>query len=497
MGLPRFIAIHDPTQRLSAVWTRQSPAATWELQSLPFRWESLDRVFRVGVTDGDASGAVSASSMTPLYSSQRAGVQIVSDCPAVAAAAAGKTELNGEALLLEHIFGFVPNEQSMFRGVHRCCAGRQGDDAKSGHGEARTDLLNVVEQACTAGLWLELTGGFDSQMVLALALTTGVKPPAAFTIGEPGNFDVVEASRVSQLLGIRHIRVPMSSNEPRISEEIRRSLIDSRYGLNPIEIAHIYASLDVIDDDRQGQISGVGGEACGHFYSLGLPHMIDRRMQGLTRAYAAKHLSEAVRCFGSVACRAAMRDFRRWWSSERMDGDAFYVKGRLANWAAPVLVASSERYQSVNPLMTDAYRAWISAMPGGGRERQRHALREMCKEHPEINSFTPLQAARSTLSQIRSSTRRLAAASGLRSRRLSPEWVRNAHIAIQEYGSETIRAIALELGCLTSRADDIASGKPYAARLIGLLVKCHEARLQASRERVMLPEQVVAHLGQA
>ena len=82
--------------------------------------------------------------------------------------------------------------------------------------DARTDplqippdsesILHPVEhlKRHSSPLFLELTGGLDSRLSLAILLNSGIKPACAMTIGQPDSPDVRVARSIAKAVGVDH-----------------------------------------------------------------------------------------------------------------------------------------------------------------------------------------------------------------------------------------------------------------------------------------------------
>lgn len=327
--------------------------------------------------------------------------------------------LNGlsldEAGLSERLLlGFHVSDSTIFAGVHRIGDGfsrseieadREGIrlisssiDDPVGDGNLQ-DVAQIVASAFESGAALELTGGCDSRLLLALGLSAGCRPKLAFTIDTQGSEeDAAIAGELCTRIGAEHLRIPVDTETGR---DANAMVLDGRRfvgAAGSLVQATSYAWLPsvyrVLSPRRDAQVTGAGGEVATGFYDTPLDALcsipIARRLW-LKRRLMRPGVSDVwlggagrsmrARCVDR--CDALLIDDGPWQDRTR----GFYLRQRLRSWAAPVLVGSGGWYRPVAPLLSRAYMQWAWSQPVSarrGRDAQRSAIARLAPDLADI-----------------------------------------------------------------------------------------------------------------
>ncbi|MDY7109389.1 MAG: hypothetical protein SYC29_12205 [Planctomycetota bacterium] len=237
-------------------------------------------------------------------------------------------------------------------------------------------LTETVARALQRGDALELTGGVDSRLVLALALHAGVRPDLAFTLGNDDDEDVRLARMICRRFGIRHLALPVVVEERTIISEAHRFVTGSGFASNACAYGWLPGVFDRLSDRRTGQVGGCGGEFgtgircpsldCG----VNLPlvrrwwvrlRLIDTatRLDDLFGRDEGRRLNDQV----EQTLLAAMQ---RRPDTHRARFDGFYLDHyltqRMPMASGGVLVASAGWYRPLQPFMHGAYIEWGRAL---------------------------------------------------------------------------------------------------------------------------------------
>lgn len=267
-------------------------------------------------------------------------------------------------------------------------------------------LVEMVGSAFQDGADVELSGGCDSRLVLALGCAAGVRPRTAVTMGQPGSFDVDCAAAIAEDLGIPHRIEPFPSGEDPDWESIRRFWLRSGCSIDPLEYAWVPTTFGSRFPHDRTQLSGVGGEIASGFYAFRGDETSLRLAgwQRLIRYRMAKrrHLLASMGREGTRLLELAIDRV-----TDRIEGSGtwrefglrMYVEERCRSWAGSVLAASSMLYRPLAPLLTPEYRSLCE--PAASREHGRAWQHELIgRLEPRLLRF-PFQPKWSTLRKLR------------------------------------------------------------------------------------------------
>jgi hypothetical protein len=326
---------------------------------------------------------------------------IVSTRPDLIAALIG-SELSTRALAELLLVGFFPDDHSMFDGVHRLRPGEwigfdvhqglrtgarsQASGASHEFSGSASDCIDALRESVARsferGHMLELSGGVDSRLVLALGLSAGSKPATALTIGDGGSedADVEIARRICRTMGIDHIVQQAEAEQADVVEDGRLFAMQSGFAVNACSYAWLPGVFRRLDGRRSGQIGGGGGECAGGFYYTPLDGFC--RFEPFSRAWIRRRFLHAgiaiAELFGREIARELRTDIERHLlslidrqSHWRAAMDELYRAQRLPHTAGPVLSASAAWYEPYHPLLTQPYHQWATCLSIADRHHRR------------------------------------------------------------------------------------------------------------------------------
>lgn len=313
------------------------------------------------------------------------------------------------ALLEGSAMGFQLGARTLFKSVKRllpwerttCRSGKLFIEPESAIECPAAILDFLTSQVCSAfedGVALELTGGLDSRLLLAVALRKGVKPKLSFTIGDQTNADVMTAAAIAKQYDFPHVTLPVMVQEDRIKQDTFDFVRASGYAVNAAAYAWLPATLSPLNNLRTAQMSGLGGEFVGGFYYTPLDSLIEplrlqavwvksRLMQPWIEYTRLWH-RDIYRELEAELIREVVERINEFPGPWRERLDSFYRRQRVRRWALPVLDASNNYYTVFAPLLSPEYYAWALSLPVQKR-MDRTAQRELLQAaHPELANLT-------------------------------------------------------------------------------------------------------------
>ncbi len=321
----------------------------------------------------------------------------------------------------------------------------------------------TVTDAFDRGYAMELSGGVDSRLVLAIGLHAGVAPRMAFTLGEDDDDDVRIARLICDRCNIQHRVLPVEIDPTSIAADAYDFAIRSGFATNACTHAWMPAAFQELSALRTGQIGGGGGECASGFYYG--PADFLRGSQALdelwVRARLFKSGIELKKIFGRIRGRllaadvtkTALRNLRMGTGAWRDASDAFYLSQRVPNAGGPVLSASACWYDPVQPLLHLPHIEWTRSLTSSQRAHrstQMTLIHELYPALGEIRYSGGRRYARSRGAKIKQQMRRFAVAATkighrLGNRRVGPD--QGADVAAEalvqnESVREAIRALA-------------------------------------------------------
>jgi hypothetical protein len=341
--------------------------------------------------------------------------------PALLAALVG-SRMSAASFSQALLVGYLLNDCSIFEHIHRLRPGEMIRIAGDGSSDiaaapdrtttthaSRAELIaRVADRVATSfeqGDALELSGGMDSRLVLAMGLSRGVRPRLAFTIGEPGDEDVAFARAICRKTGVEHRRLPTAASGDALESDGLRFVEQSGYTVDANAYAWLPSVFRRLSDDRDAQIGGGGGECAGGFYDSPLDGLARLPGGGLEWWIRRRLLIGGVRLSDLLETEAArglestvVRRAQRWFAARshepwRATTARFYREQRVPNAGGGVLSASACWYRPLQPLLGAAFQAWCDTLAPGerrGRATQRALLQTLAPDLAEI----PLQGGR-------------------------------------------------------------------------------------------------------
>lgn len=264
--------------------------------------------------------------------------------------------------------------------------------------EPLATLGERIAASMNDGACLELTGGVDSRLLLALGIGSGGTPGRAFTIGDDGDPDVRIARALADELGMEHRTLAIDADEAdeaRLLDDTRAFVDESGQVCNAAAYGWLPSMFRRLEDFRSEQLSGVGGEVGEGFYYTGLDRLFElvNSPRLWLRARAVVDGGRWARLFEPGVCSRRLREVarertelyeRKPW---RLRTDDFYLHARIHGWAVPVIRASAAWYQPITPFLSAEYLAWsksLSAQQRHGRAAQREQIARLA---PQISGI--------------------------------------------------------------------------------------------------------------
>lgn len=314
-------------------------------------------------------------------------IMAVGDDPSVLAGL-GPAQLDSIAVYEDLSYGFHFGSRTLFQGVRRL---RRNERVVFGKGTARLETADLqpdngtsrdeyvrrlsvmTARSFSQGYALELSGGRDSRLLLAMGAAEGEMPNLAITFGEETSADVRIARRITTSLNIEHHVLPIAVNPETAVADAIEFVPLTGYISNACAYAWMPALFRRLAQYREGQVTGQGGEILGGFYYSGLDRFVE--VTGLLDPWIRLRLeipgNLASRIFrSSVAkyCRAASRAevrgvLRQKQGSWRERLDQSYRTERMEMWCYPGLVAYCHWYKILAPFLEPDYLLFADMTP--------------------------------------------------------------------------------------------------------------------------------------
>lgn len=293
-------------------------------------------------------------------------------------------------------------------------------------------ITPTITDAFDAGHALELSGGVDSRLVLAIGLHAGVKPRLAFTLGSDDDEDVQIAQLICDRFDIDHLTLPVEIDPTRIAADAFDFVMRSGFAANACGYAWLPAAFEQLSSRRTAQIGGGGGECASGFYYgpadfLGASRALDELW---VRARLFKSGVEMTGMFGRTRGRllsadvtnTALRILRAKHCTWREASDAFYLTQRVPNAGGPVLCASACWYEPLQPLLHRPHIEWtrsLTASQRAHRRTQMSLIHQLDAALGEIRYSGGRAYARTCGAKLRQRVRRFSSAARKIRRRLA------------------------------------------------------------------------------
>lgn len=281
------------------------------------------------------------------------------------------------ALLDDLLLGFRTDGRSAFGRVLPCGSARALEYSPDGIRRMEDDsgpdldaLARRIARAMDDGACIELTGGVDSRLLMALGVSAGGKPSAAFTIGSDQDPDVIVARQIAELLGMEHRALTVRMEADRLPDDARAFVAESGFVCNAAAYGWLPSVFRALAPWRTAQLSGVGGEIGEGFYYSGFDGLF-QRLNSPRLWMRARVVVDGGRWAGlfepgifwdrlrTVARETACLRAPGAW---RQRTDAFYTDARIHGWAIPVIRASAAWYEPITPFLSAEYLAWARGL---------------------------------------------------------------------------------------------------------------------------------------
>jgi asparagine synthase (glutamine-hydrolysing) len=259
------------------------------------------------------------------------------------------------------------------------------------------DVGPIVADAFSRGASLELTGGIDSRLLLAIGLAAGAAPRLAITVGSEQHDDVLIAQRICSELGIDHAVGSGDADLSSLVADGREFVSRSGYGANACFVAALPAAFRELGQLRQASVSGSGGEIAEGFYYTPLDRFctfdavakqwVQRRLFITGRRARGLFAAQYAEGFDRMIIDEAVSYLEQTQGTWRDSTDALYREQRMRQWAGPVLAASRWWYRPVLPFLSAPYLQWSASLDESSRlnrRGQRDAIAELRPDLAEI-----------------------------------------------------------------------------------------------------------------
>jgi len=400
-------------------------------------------------------------------------VRAVGDDPCVVATL-GSKQIDPVGLYEDLCYGFHFEARTLFEGVRRLRRDERivwtGDSAtvqratlslEDGPGpeECLEQLARLTANYFEQGYALELSGGRDSRVLLAMGAALGVKPKLAITIGQEDCPDVAIARCIAESFRIKHYVFPIRIEGERLVDDANEYVSRSGYLSNACAYAWMPAMFRSLDHYRTGQVTGQAGAIVGGFYYTQLDPFIERtgflelwiRLRLEASGNIARRLftSKSGGEWHAVARRDIRRALRRPAGSWRERLDDFYRTQRMEMWGYPCLVASSRWYAVGAPLVDESYACWARTVPVNERPARKPLHFLLNRFYPELldlpfdDEIKGETLKRSRLTKVLTKVRKVAGRLRRARRAAAQAWAETAMILCQDKSiREKVEALA-------------------------------------------------------
>jgi hypothetical protein len=339
---------------------------------------------------------------------------IVSSRPDLIAALLGRT-IDPMMVMEQLLMSYLLDDHSLFSGVKRLLMGEKIIFSKeSGCKFLRDTSLPYIDptkvfsdekswiekvalltaETFSNGGAIELTGGVDSRLVLALGLHGGRKPALAFTLGPEESDDAHIAAQVSREMRIPHHQIPFDfENSDLVADGLVFSAAAGFGNIDATAYSALPGCFRKLSELRDIQVGGLGGEcAMGFFYTpfdFLVPVGPFRKLWIEKRLFKRGDTSNGLfpmevwqanydRVYDLADCL-----FGETPGCWRRKTNGFYLHQRMRQWAGSVLTASLNWYQPVHPLFQAEHINWAASLPEKyrwSRQQQMQCIIRLDKE---------------------------------------------------------------------------------------------------------------------
>ena len=402
-------------------------------------------------------------------------------------------KINSEAMEECTLLGHTVGTKTLLERIEKAPMGMRVDcidgaikfvkDSRTDPLQIPPDVESILEpishlQEYSSPLFLELTGGLDSRLSLAILLNSGIKPACAMTIGRTGSSDVKVAQSIARAVGINHRVIDESRPVPPVHEAGDHFITASGGIPNYSQYYPLAALTSELEGDRMSQASGLGGEFGIDFYwapgidtltSMGflrplVRHRILQISPRLRRTFGEGVLQAAGRITDEIMAKLEGYQKTSWEALRH-----FYIHERMAHWAFPILNANRQRYELVSPLLSKEYLAWSNSMTHATRKHRRgqtHLLPKICQGFTKGPAILSLKKSESSSYASQASARVRKIASRLLLRRI-PESGEGNHDLLHEFAATREPASCLQGQEIRAFGHDLTTKKVQSASPAG------------------------------
>lgn len=238
----------------------------------------------------------------------------------------------------------------------------------------KTTITNSIKSFDAASV--ELSGGFDSRVILAVLLGDSTAKISALTLGTPFDKDYLIAQKISSIYSIEHKFINLQGMQDFTIEQIidlaKISLLQKDLSVNAL--AHLVLSWVENQLNQIARFSGVNGEIVRGFYYTGqsdhtgnIKASIDQLMRWRILANEKinqKIFNPDIQKKGSIYCRKMIHGYFAQYPGSWLDKtDRFYLYQRMHRWAGAALSGASQSRPLVAPFFQKDFVSWAFKVP--------------------------------------------------------------------------------------------------------------------------------------
>lgn len=321
-------------------------------------------------------------------------------------AALAPTSLDREAVAVQSLLGWQLGSRTIYRGIGKVPAGHIATLANGrstvepyhdGAATEQLDLAVAVRRAAATlrgylnsylderpDATLQLSGGWDSRVLLSAIPPSRRRGLAAMTLQTAGSQDATIATQLAERERLDHRLIAMDGLQDVASDVAHEMCTNASRRLSYMASPLAFAALSFVDPPTESgpRISGVGGEvARGFYYADPVVTMPVTRMMSAALARWRLFANEAVPNaalaaeFGNWAREVTIREVydalagtgRSWWSAT----DDFFLFQRVQRWAGVISTAGCFDRESVNPMLDRRFIDLVRALRPRDKNRAR------------------------------------------------------------------------------------------------------------------------------
>lgn len=313
------------------------------------------------------------------------------------------------------------------------------------------DVQPIITKAFEGDYALELSGGVDSRLVLALGLNAGVKPRLAFTLGSDDEEDVQIARLICKAQGINHFVLPVKFDKQQIASDGFDFVRRSGFAVNASSYAWFPSAFNSLSSKRCGQIGGGGGECASGYYYSPIDHLgkVTKQDQLWVQSRLFKSGVDLMQVFGQLRSKlltsdvvdSALRGLSQLEGTLRERSDEFYLTQRVPNAGGPVLAASACWYLPLQPLLRSSHLKWtksLSSEQRAGRKYQMQIIYDLVPEIGTIRYSHNRSYMTTPLSRLKQGVRKVNTTAGKIKKRLAK------HRSAPDQGASSVSKVLFE-----------------------------------------------------